>query len=77
MENTYNFPEGTKIERVEKRNEFFYVITYESNIKVETPFGTVPEKYFSTENRLLEDAVKTFENSLLANGFTKIDNLWQ
>lgn len=77
MENIYNFPEGTKIERVEKRNELFYVITYESNIKVETPFGTVPEKYFSTENRLLEDAVKTFENSLLANGFTKIDNLWQ
>lgn len=77
MENIYNFPEGTKIERVEKRNELFYVITYESNLKVETPFGIVPEKYFSTENRLLEDAVKTFENSLLANGFTKIDNLWQ
>ena len=73
----YNFPEGTKIEMLEKRGESFYVITYESGTKVNTPFGVVSEKYFSTENRLLADAVTTFEGTLEANGFTKINNIWQ
>lgn len=73
----YNFPRGTTAKKVNKNNEDFYVISYESPNKIETPFGVVSEKWFSTENRLLEDAINTFENSLINNGFTKINNIWQ
>lgn len=73
----YNFPIGTKAEIKENNGELFYNLTYESPNKIVTPFGVIAEKWFSTENRSVEDAVSNFEKSLEANGFTKINNIWQ
>lgn len=73
----YNFPEGTTAELKNSNGELLYVISYESSNKTETVFGLIPEKQFSTGNSSLEDAVNTFEMSLQANGFQKINNIWQ
>lgn len=72
----YNFPTGTTVELKNNDGKLLYVISYESLNKTETVFGLIPEKQFSTGNNSLGDAISTFEMSLRANGFNKINNIW-
>lgn len=73
----YNFPEGTTIDKIQKDGKDFYSISYASKELIDTPFGLMPERAFSTGNYDLEIAVQTFSQTLLANGYNFETKLWQ
>lgn len=73
----YNFPEGTTLEIVKQEEKDFFTISYSSSELIETVFGLMPQKSFSTGNYVLQVAVDTFIQTIESNGYNFETKTWQ
>lgn len=64
-----NFPQETILETIQLDGRDFFSISYQSTELVETPFGQMPLRAFSTGNHDLQTAINTFTQTLEANKY--------
>lgn len=71
------FPEGVILSVKDDGADILYSLHYDDGKKIETPFGVVSEKYFSTENRDFDKCVEILQNTFRLNGYNFETKIWR